>query len=171
MKTVFLLRHAKSSWNQPSLDDFKRPLSPRGRRAASRMGRHLADEGLIPHRVLCSGAVRAVETWEIVSRALGGKVPVEFRDEIYHASPDTLIALIRSLPDAWPSVLLVGHNPTFESVALSLAGSGDGKALLDMGSKFPTGALAILDFGIGRWTEMEEGEGHLRDFIRPRELD
>lgn len=171
MKTVFLLRHAKSSWDQPLLEDFRRPLAPRGRTSAPRIGRFLAQEGLIPDRVLCSGAARAVETWELVSEALGTPVPTEFRDEIYHASPQALTDMVRNLPDAEQSVLLVGHNPTFETLALRLAGSGDEDALEAMSRKFPTAALAILDFGIGRWAELEEGGGTLRLFIRPKELE
>ena len=171
MKTVLLLRHAKSSWDQPLLEDFRRPLAPRGRKSAPRVGRYLAREGLIPDRVLCSGAARAVETWELVSEALGAVAPAELRDEIYHASPRTLTEILRTLPDPVQSVLLIGHNPTFETLALRLAGSGGEEALEAMRSKFPTAALAILDFRIERWAELEEGGGVLRDFIRPKELD
>ena len=170
MKTVFLLRHAKSSWDQPLLEDFRRPLSSRGRKAAPRVGRYLARNGLIPERVLCSGAVRAVETWELVSESLGTEVPTEFMDEIYHASPRTLLEIIRTLPEWEESVLLVGHNPTFETLAIRLAGTGDEEALLVLSSKYPTASLAILDFRIRSWQELEEGGGHLRDFIRPKDL-
>lgn len=170
VKTVFLLRHAKSSWDEPHLEDFQRPLAPRGRKAAKRMGRYMAQEGLIPERALCSGARRAVETWERVMGALGEQVHTEFQEEIYRASPDVLLRKIRSLPDEEDSVLLVGHNPTFESLALRLAGSGKEEAVLEMSSKYPTGALAILDFGVRRWAELEEGDGNLRDFVRPSQL-
>jgi phosphohistidine phosphatase len=112
-----------------------------------------------------------VETWELVSGALGVEVPTEFRDEIYHASPRTLTEILRSLPDAEESVLLIGHNPTFESLALRLAGSGDEISLRSMASKFPTAALAILDFRIRSWKELDEGGGFLRAFVRPKELE
>ncbi|MGW8268021.1 MAG: SixA phosphatase family protein [Longimicrobiales bacterium] len=171
IKTVLLLRHAKSSWDQPLLEDFRRPLAPRGRRAAPRVGRYLAREELIPDRVLCSGAARAVETWELVSEALGVAVSTEFREELYHASPRSLMEILRTLPDEVQSILLIGHNPTFETLALRLAGSGNEETLEAMRNKFPTAALAILDFGIERWAELEEGGGVLRVFIRPKELD
>jgi len=170
VKTVLLLRHAKSSWDRPLLDDFQRPLAPRGRKAAPRVGRYLGRAGLIPDRVLCSGAARAVETWELVSEALGADVPVEFQDEIYHASPRTLLEILRTLPGTVDSVLLIGHNPTFESLAHRLAGSGEEAALDAMDSKFPTAALAILDFRVRRWEELEERGGFLREFVRPKDL-
>jgi phosphohistidine phosphatase len=171
VKTVFLLRHAKSSWDQSFLEDFRRPLAPRGRKAAARLGRFMGKGGLIPDRVLCSSAVRATETWELVSEGLGGSVPTDFRDDLYHASPGTLVKLIRSLPDDEGSVLLIGHNPTFESLARQLAGSGDERAIRSLASKYPTGALAILDFRIQSWKELDAGEGDLRDFVRPKTLE
>ena len=91
MKTVLLLRHAKSSWDSPHLSDFERPLAPRGRKAAPRMGRFLEKNDLIPDRVLCSGARRALETLELASEDWGDSVHVEIRDEIYHGSVESLI--------------------------------------------------------------------------------
>ena len=134
------------------------------------MGRFMAREELIPGRVLCSGAQRAVESWEMVSAALGVDVPVEIRDEIYGSSPGTLMKLIRLLPNEEDSVLLVGHNPTFESLALQLAGSGNEEALQTLAFKYPTGALAILDFAVRSWEDIGWGAGYLRDFIRPKAL-
>lgn len=171
MKTVFLLRHAKSSWDQPLLDDYDRPLAPRGKKAAPRMGRFLASEGLIPDRVLCSGALRAIQTWNLVSEELPSEVHTEVRDEIYHASPGNLMELIRALPNDEESVLLVGHNPSFESLALQATGSGDDEALRSLAFKYPTGALAILDFDAPDWADVEWGTGHLRAFIRPKALE
>jgi len=170
LKTVYLLRHAKSSWDQPNLDDYQRPLAPRGLKAAPRLGRYMAKEQLIPQRVLCSGARRAQESWELVSDALDVTVPVTILPEIYHGSTGTLKGLIQKLPDTENSVLLVGHNPTFHHLALSLAGSGEETALQRLHFKYPTGALAILDFSVQLWREVREGSGHLRDFIRPKGL-
>jgi phosphohistidine phosphatase len=171
VKTVFLLRHAKSSWDQPSLDDYDRPLAPRGKKAAPRVGRYLAREGLTPDRVLCSGARRAMQTWNLVSEELPSDIQLEVRDEIYHASPGNLMELIRALPDNEDSVLLVGHNPSFESLALQAARSGDDEALRSLAFKYPTGALAILDFDTSGWAKVEWGTGHLRAFIRPKTLE
>lgn len=170
MKTVYLLRHAKSSWDQPALDDFRRPLAPRGRKAAPRMGRFMAIEGLVPDRVLCSGATRARETWDLVYDAFGVPVAVEILDEIYHGSPGTILELIQRLPKHEESVLLIGHNPAFEDLAHQLAGTGKEEALRQMAAKFPTAALAILDFPVPTWREVGPGNGALRDFIRPKAL-
>jgi phosphohistidine phosphatase len=170
VKTVYLLRHAKSSWDQPYLDDYQRPLAPRGLNAAPRLGRYMSKEKLIPERVLCSGARRAQETWDLVSDALEVTVPVNVLPEIYHGSTGTLKGLIHGLPDSEDSVLLVGHNPTFHDFALSLAGSGEEEAIQRLRFKYPTGSLAILDFGVQEWREVREGTGHLRDFIRPKGL-
>jgi phosphohistidine phosphatase len=170
VKTVFLLRHAKSSWDEPFLDDYERPLALRGRKAAPRMGEYMAQEGLVPDRVLCSGARRARETWELVSEALGSLPPTQFLSDIYHGSAGTLLDLIHHLPDNEESVLLVGHNPTFQDFALLLAGSGEEEPLRQMTSKYPTGALAILDFQGERWTGVLGGAGYLRAFVRPKAL-
>jgi phosphohistidine phosphatase len=170
MKTLFLLRHAKSSWDHPGLEDFRRPLAPRGEKAAVRMGRYMARQGLVPERVICSGAVRAVQTWELLETELRTPVPWEIRDEIYHAGPEDLLAMIREVSCDDASLLLVGHNPTFETVALHLTGSGDAEARRSMEEKFPTGALAVLDFRIPTWDRVARGGASIRAFIRPRTL-
>ena len=170
MKTVMLLRHAKSSWDHPGLSDLLRPLAPRGMKAAPRMGEYMAEEGLVPDRVLCSPARRAVDTWALVAERLDGSPEVEIRGDLYHAVPGDLVLLLRNLPDPVSSVLLVVHNRTLEELALSLAGHGEEDSLSELSRKYPTGALAVLDFSADRWTEIEEGAGHLRAFVRPRSL-
>jgi phosphohistidine phosphatase len=182
MKTVLLLRHAKSSWDDPSLPDFHRPLAPRGRRAAPLVADYLTDHGLIPDRVLCSSAHRARETWEIVSEGLeqdtdlvahlgAGPPPVvELREDIYHASSSSLLEMVQSLDDAEESVLLVGHNPTFETLADVLAGTGDRDGMTRMRRKYPTAALAVIDFPVSHWSEVGPGKGYLRAFVRPKDL-
>src|SRR5689334_16797430 len=113
MLELVLLRHAKSRWDRPAADDHDRELAPRGERSASRMGRLLREEGLIPDLALCSTAVRARRTWELAEAGLGrGQVKVDYRRQLYLASPERLLALVRSLDD--PGVgrlLLIGHNP------------------------------------------------------------
>jgi len=134
------------------------------------MGRFMAGEELLPHRALCSSARRARETWELVASELSQAVPTEIRREIYHSSPRTLQALIHSVPDTDPSLILIGHNPTMEDMALMLAGSGSTGGLEEIRAKFPTGALAVLDFRVDRWTEVAMGAGHLRMFVKPKGL-
>lgn len=170
MKTVFLLRHAKSSWDQPHLADYDRPLAPRGREAAPRMGRFMEREGLIPHRVLCSGALRARQTWELVASELGQDIPTEILPDIYHSTPGGLLNLIQESPADHSSVLLVGHNPTLEELALHLAGSGTDGALRDLRGKFSTAALAVLDFQAEGWKEVLPDKAYLRAFVRPKTL-
>lgn len=171
LKTVLLLRHAKSSWDQPHLPDSLRPLAPRGSKAAPRVGAYMAEKGIFPERVLCSNARRAVETWKLVSQHLGGPMEVEVREDIYHASPGSILSILRDLPDSEGSVLLVGHNPTFEILASLLAGDGEAEARASLGRKFPTGALAVLDFPAQRWSDLSERSGYLRAFVRPRDLE
>ncbi|MCJ7630218.1 MAG: histidine phosphatase family protein [Longimicrobiales bacterium] len=170
MKTVLLLRHAKSSWDQPHLPDSLRPLDPRGRRAAPRMGDYMSRNGLIPNRVLCSPARRAVETWELISTYLGDSVRFEITQDLYDASPGGLLAILQHLPHEEDTVLLVGHNPTFEELASALAGGGRTESMAELARKYPTGALAVIDFSVVGWPDVREGAGFLRDFIRPRGL-
>lgn len=171
MKTVSLLRHAKSSWDQTHLPDHLRPLAPRGRKAAPRMGKYMAQNNLIPDRVLCSTAQRALETWNLVSEQIEGSVEVEVREDLYHASPESLLHLIQDLPDSEVTVLLVGHNPTMEDLAFGLAGGGDQASVLDLDRKYPTGGLAVIDFAVDSWSQIRAGIGYLRLFIRPRSLE
>lgn len=131
----------------------------------------MAENALVPDRVLCSAARRAMETWELVSNAMATEIPTEIREDFYHASPWTLLGAVQELPSDLGSVLLVGHNPTFEDLALGLSAGGEKKALSEVVRKYPTGALAVLDFSTPTWTEVREGTGFLRRFIRPRSLE
>lgn len=125
---------------------------------------------LIPDRVLCSFARRAKETWDLVSEELELPPEVEVREDLYHSTPGTLLAILQSLPSELGSVLLVGHNPTFEDLAISLSGQGSEEAMSEMRRKYPTGALAVIDFPVESWTEVAYGAGSLREFVRPRDL-
>ncbi len=130
----------------------------------------MARTGLVPDLVLCSSAHRARETWELASEQIDQTVEAVIRDDLYHASPGSLIGLIRDLPQSVDSVLLVGHNPTFEDLALTLSGKGDQDGLREMAFKYPTGALAVIDFPIIDWEELGAGAGSLRSFVKPRSL-
>jgi phosphohistidine phosphatase len=130
----------------------------------------MARKGLIPNRVLCSTARRAVETWNLVSEYMEGPIQVEIRDDLYHASPGSLLAILQELPDTENTVLLVGHNPTFEDLALALVGAGREESLAELDRKYSTGALAVFDFSFDSWSDIREGTGYLREFIRPRAL-
>jgi len=169
MRTVHLLRHAKSSWDDATLPDHDRPLAPRGLRAAAAMRDHAAATGLQVDLVLVSSARRAQQTWESVAP---GVVVGEVRTEgaIYGATATELLRLVHGVDDELRSVLLVGHDPGFHDLASSLAGAGDHEALTALRDKYPTGALASLTFD-GEWSSIGSGDGRLVSFVRPRDLE
>ncbi len=160
-KHLLLLRHAKSSWEDPALTDHERPLAPRGRRAAKLIRSYLRESGIPVSLVLCSSARRARETLELVEP--GGEIRVE--DGLYAASASELIGRLRHVPDETETVMLVGHNPGIQELAAQL--SGDRSPLV--GRRFPTGALAALSFN-GPWRRLAPGQAQLTSFITPREL-
>ena len=166
-RRVYLLRHAKSSWKDPALADRDRPLSGRGRREAKAMCRHLGQQRVDPDLVLCSTAERARQTLEGVEPAFGrGAVRVE--RELYGAGPTDLLTRLREIAPSVRSVMVIGHNPGLEELALLLAGDGSERRQLE--EKFPTGALATLAFR-GPWAGLEPGAAELVGFVRPRDLE
>jgi phosphohistidine phosphatase len=164
-KCLYLLRHAKSSWDDPELADRERPLAPRGRKAASAMAKHLLKENIQPDLVLCSPSLRTRQTVERMAAALR-RSPVEVEDDLYGAAATSLLERLRRVPDSHASVLLVGHNPGLHDLALALAGRGAPSRLAE---KFPTGALATLEHD-GSWAELGARSCTLTGFVLPREL-
>jgi phosphohistidine phosphatase len=134
------------------------------------MGRFIAEADLDPDLVLCSSARRAQETWNKVSGQIGSLPQVEIREDLYHASVPSLISTLQLVPDTVERVLMVGHNPTFEDLAMTLVGGGNGEARRDLERKFPTAALAVIDFPDRSWSEIERRTGFLREFVKPRSL-
>lgn len=171
MKVLTLLRHAKSGWDDPVARDFDRPLNPKGQRAAVLMGRHMKSLGLGFDRVIASPAARVVETLEQVETGYGGGFAPSWEPRAYLASATTLLDLVRELPDAAETALLVGHNPGLEDLALMLAGAGDERLIDAVETKFPTATLAELRFEATRWSDLLPGQATLTRFIRPRDLD
>ena len=168
MKRLFLLRHAKSSRKDSSLPDRDRPLAGRGRRASRAMARYMREHGIEPALVLCSSAKRARQTLDGVAAGLGGSPEVRIEPRLYEASAAGLLARLQRLGDDVPSVMLIGHNPAVERLALDLANGGP--ELAELGEKYPTGALAILEFG-GTWSGLEPDSARLVDFVKPRDLE
>jgi phosphohistidine phosphatase len=168
MKRVYLLRHAKSSWKDDSLADRERPLAGRGRRAAKAMARHLEAEGIRPDLVLCSPARRSRETLERVESAFGDGVDVALDEELYGASEAELLTRLKAVPDEVGSVMLIGHNPGLEDLALALASGG--AALARMREKYPTAALATIDLPARRWSTVRRRSGQLVGYVRPKDL-
>jgi phosphohistidine phosphatase len=160
-RRLFLLRHAKSSWDDPSLADYDRPLSPRGRKAAKRIGAYLRGEQIRVALVLCSSARRAHETLDLV--APPGEIQIE--RELYGASARELLERLRRVSDEADAVMLIGHEPAMRELAVGLIGAGSELA----GRKFPTAALATLTF-TGPWSGLEPGHAELAAFVTPKEL-
>ncbi|HST36098.1 MAG TPA: histidine phosphatase family protein [Allosphingosinicella sp.] len=169
MKTLTLLRHAKSSWADPGQSDFERPLNARGRKAARAMGREMRRLGLGFDLILASPAVRVVETLNELAQGYGAAAPTVQDERIYLAAPDTLLALLRAVSDETERLLLAGHNPGLALLALGLGRPGGLHDLI--AAKYPTGALTELHLGIGRWADLALGEGELVRFVRPRDLE
>jgi len=168
---LHLLRHAKSSWDDPALADRERPLAPRGERAATLVGTHLAREGVRPDLVLCSPARRAVETLERL-RAAGAPLPAaELEEGLYGATAGELAERLRRLPAELASALLVGHNPGLHDLAGVLAGSGPSEDLRRLRRKLPTAGWVELALPGDAWgAALEPGAAALRRFRAPRDL-
>jgi len=164
------MRHAKSSWKDPSLEDFDRPLNKRGRNAGKVMAGYFRNEGIKPDLVLCSSARRAQETLALLRKALGKDTPFELDDDLYHAGREGLLGRLRKVDKSVTSVMLVGHNPGMEWLAVDLAGGGDEDAWERMRGKYPTAALAVLSFDVEHWQDVKSGEGRLTSFVCPRDL-
>jgi phosphohistidine phosphatase len=170
MKTLTLLRHAKSGWDDPALRDFDRPLNPRGRRAARTIGLEMKSIGLGFDAVVASPARRVIETLDEVSQAFGPIDP-SFEQRVYLASTSTLLEIVRETADAVDRLLLIGHNPGLESLALLLTRRESHPLREEVEVKYPTATLAEIALPVDRWTDVREGAGTLERFIRPRDLD
>lgn len=171
MKTLLLLRHAKSSWDDSSLADFDRPLAPRGQKAAKRMGRELAERGWIPDLALVSPAARTEQTWALVSAGLSRKAAAKFPEALYEASVDKILSVIRKAPETANTLLVIGHNPGLEDLARQLAGEdSEPESVERLRQKFPTAALARFTID-HEWQELRPDSAQLTHFLVPKELD
>ena len=171
MRRLMLLRHAKSDWTRPGTRDHERALAPRGREAAPRIGGYMARHGLTPDLVVCSTATRTRETWDLVAPAFAAAPPATFEDRLYEASPDALIEVVKETTDSAHALMLVGHNPGLHNLAQRLIASGDIEARQRLSEKFPTGALAVIDFAIDDWRKLHPRSGRLDRFVVPRALE
>ena len=166
-KTLYLFRHAKSSHDDPSLEDAERPLAKRGRRAAEKLGRYLASHNVAPALVLCSTAVRARETLARAVEEWPLAAPIDYRQSLYSAAAPALLEEVRALDDRLDSAMLVGHNPGMEELAAMLLPA----AKASHSPSFPTGTLAVFIFAAKRWRSVAPGRGRLDSIITPRELE
>ncbi len=160
MKTLFILRHAKSSWENPDWADFERPLNSRGLDAARFIGALVYERSLSPQIIVSSPAKRAKQTAVLVKEIAEIPKPIIFDERIYEASPLTLFNLIREFDEKYESVLIIGHNPGFENLVRMLTGET---------VSMPTAALAKINLGIEKWSEIETDSNKLEILIRPKE--
>ena len=161
MKTLLLLRHAKSSWDDTRLRDFDRPLAARGKRDAPRIGKALRERGPAPDLIISSPAARARETIEAVIDSANLTPSPTFDESIYGASAAELMGIIRRLPAESSCALLVGHNPGFEETVSRLTGVRE---------SMPTAALACIEFSVERWEDVEDEQGKLLWLVTPKQL-
>lgn len=162
MKTLFLMRHAKSSWKDQSLADHDRPLNKRGKNDAPRMGQLLLEQGFQPNRWLSSTALRARTTAEILATTMGFEGEIELRPNLYHGEPEDYIAAISELEDTAKSVIIFGHNPGLEELFEQLTGEEE---------FLPTAALAHVELPIVCWNDLNKNTvGQLINLWRPKEL-
>jgi len=169
MHRLFVLRHAKSSWDNSHLGDHERPLAPRGERAAEALAAHVATIAPPPALVLCSTARRARDTLEPIRARLPAGTTVQIEDGLYGASAPDVLDLLRGVPEETPAVLVVGHNPTLEDLVKGLGRAGDPALIARVLDKFPTGALATLAFP-GPWKDLGWGAATLEAYVVPAEL-
>lgn len=162
-RRLILTRHAKSSWDDPAMDDHARPLNERGRRAARELGDFLASRGFEPEEVLCSTALRTRETWDRVAGAvLESRPAVQYIDALYHASPDVMLSVLKTAVQ--PTVMMIGHNPGIAELAAMLPA----RPIYNPDfRKYPTCATLIIDFQIDDWSQVAAGQGAMLEFFTP----
>ena len=163
MKRLLILRHAKSSWNHPELSDFERPLNKRGRQAAPRMGRWIAENNLAPGVVICSTAKRAQQTYQLVQDVVNWDVETVHTDELYLAPAHTYIQHLSQLPDNISTAMVIGHNPGMEELVSQLSGEYQ---------SMPTCALAVITLDVNVWSQLSAKvcSGQIQHHVLPREL-
>lgn len=170
MKTLILMRHAKSSWSEPGLDDHDRPLNARGKAAAPVMARWLAAQALVPDVVLCSTAKRARQTVKRMRDAVPALPEPELLPGLYHAMPGQIMAQLRNLPPTARCVMVVAHQPGLGATAARLADGSEPPDCAAAFGHFPTAAVAVLELGEGSWRAIGWGRAAFRRFARPKDL-
>lgn len=169
---LLLLRHAKSDWGKET-EDHERPLSQRGKKTAPRMAAHMRAKGYEPAQVLCSSARRTRQTLELMLPKWRSKPKVRYERALYLADWPRLLSAVRNGKAASP-LLLLGHNPGIEQLAIALAlqpkSAAERARAERMALKFPTAALAVLDFDAATWRTIKPGQGKLVDYVRPKDL-
>jgi len=167
-RTIYLLRHAKSDWGDPNLEDHERPLAPRGERDARRMAKYMRREKIKPDMVLCSPAKRARQTLELLAPGFGKKTKTRVEDDLYGASEQDLLQRLSKLPNEVGSVMLIGHNPAMQELALGLAATGSDLERLQ--ANLATCGLATLSIKAAGWSDVQPGSALLTALVTPKDL-
>ncbi len=170
MKNLLLLRHAKSSWSNPGLADFNRPLNGRGNQAAEKMAAYLSATLTLPDYILCSTAQRTRETLSYMLRCYAHPIRVELTRDLYMASHVTMMGLVQSMDTEVETLMLIAHNPGMEDFAAALCTPAESEAMADMLYKYPTAACAHLRFDVDDWSDVGIRSGDLTAFVKPRDL-
>ncbi len=174
MKRLLLLRHAKAEPQGAGIEDHERALMARGRDDAPKLGRYISARDYAPDFIVASTSRRTVETVELVTETLAGAQRIDYLEALYLAEPEVILSIVRLAPDKMNTLMVVGHNPGLEQAAAALAREPVKRKEKDrydlIEEKFPTAALAVLDFAVARWRDVAPGEGVLKDFVRPRDL-
>jgi phosphohistidine phosphatase len=170
MLTLSLLRHAKSSWSDARLKDIERPLNERGEAAAPRMGAFMARQGLVPDLILCSPAVRTRQTLDLVLPRLKASPEVAYDDTLYLGAPAAMLKRLRKVSAKVHHVMIIGHNPGLQALALTLAGSGGEEDLEALAEKLPTAGLAVIELAAPSWAKVKPGGGRLKLLTAPKRL-
>jgi phosphohistidine phosphatase len=171
MKRLTVLRHAKSSWDDPNLDDFSRPLNERGWKAARRIGHELKHREMPFDLVLASTAARVRETIDGLQEKYDFAVPIQFEPRMYGATEHELLSLLQALPETVQAPLLVGHNPGLERLIVELTRDDKDGLRRRAAGKFPTAGVAAIELPARRWAEIGPGSGEIVELILPKELD
>jgi phosphohistidine phosphatase len=170
MRRLILLRHAKSDWSSPGMPDVTRALNERGAEAARLMGGYIVRHGLAPDLVLCSPAKRTRETLAAMVPHWPSGIEVGFEERLYAATPQTILSVICALEADTRTVMLIGHNPGLHEAAELLIAAGDVGLRERLREKFPTAALAVIDFAVDAWSRIHHHSGRLDRCVTPRSV-
>jgi phosphohistidine phosphatase len=170
MRRLLLLRHAKAERSRPGERDHERTLAARGRDDAPRLGAYMVRHAFMPNLVLVSTSARTRETWELAATAFEKVPPVKFDERIYEAGPQAILNVIKETSPHVGTLLVVGHNPGLQELALLLVAVSDSDALLRLKEEFPTASLALINFMVEDWRRVHPRAGRLEHFVTPKTL-
>ena len=170
MKTIFLLRHAKSKWGDPNISDFDRPLADRGIKSAKKIGKYLKKKNYTPNVVYCSSALRAKQTCECINRIIKKKKNIIYKKDLYMSDSGTFIKFLKNTKDKYNSAMIISHNPGIENFAIEMIQNKDNEIYDNINAKYPTGGLVIIKLKNSNWSKLKFESGEVCEFIKPREL-